>query len=155
MAVKVSQECKTNSSWRYFCYSSIACDFCSVACTWGLSEVRGAPNSKPGHLGLLHAGAVGNMEGIACSRIPPRISLPACWALTFSHVWAGKEGDETWTLRVQTERCSVRGLLLAFTSLFYLCRSGKSWNFPFLISSCLWKGSLRSWQRNRLGIHSD
>lgn len=102
------------------------------ACTQGLSEIRGAPDSKPGHMGLLHTGAVGNMEGIACSRIPSRISLLACWALIFSHALAGKEGDEMWILRVQAERCSVRGLLLAFTSPFWLCRSGQNWNLSFL-----------------------
>lgn len=35
----VGQECKTNSSWRYFCCSSIVCIFCSIACTWGRLEV--------------------------------------------------------------------------------------------------------------------
>lgn len=154
MAVKGSHECKTNSSWRYFCCSSIVCNFCSVACMWVLSEVRGAPNSQAGHMGLLHPGAVGNMEGIACSRILPRISLLACW-VPFPMRGLGKRGMkcEYWEYKqrdAQSEDCYWH-LLLLFASAD-LARAGTC---SFLISSCLWRDSLRSWQRSALGIRSD
>ena len=81
-----------------------------------------------GTMGLLHAGGAGSVEGIAYSRPPPQSCLPACWAHCSSHAWAGREGEQTWILRGQAERSSVRGLLLEFTCLFRLCRSGQNWD---------------------------
>lgn len=60
--------------------------------------------------------------------------------------------DTERTRREMVSQGTVTGVYLSFFASADQARAGTC---PFLISSCLWKDLLRSWQRGGLGIHSD